>query len=173
MTRYRYEAVSAAGEILIGEMEAETQIAVVESLQNLGHVPLRADIASGSLWSKLGGLDLRPRKGRGLRNLALLTQQLATLLEAGLSLDRALELAQAAMTTRNERECLGNLLNKVRGGSALAEAMAAEPLSFPKFTIGMVRAGEAGASLDTTLRHLAEFLEKSQAARQQIISALI
>jgi general secretion pathway protein F len=61
----------------------------------------------------------------------------------------------------------------VRGGSSLADAMAAQPAAFPKFYIGMVRAGEAGATLDATLRHLGEFLRKSQAARQQVVSALV
>ncbi len=170
--RYRYEAVSAQGELLAGEMEAETQRAVIERLHSLGHVPIRADIASRGALARLLSWEWKPR-ARRIGNLALLTQQLATLLHAGLSLDRALELAQAVTRRQAERDCLAAVLERVRGGSALADAMAAEPASFPKFYIGMVRAGEAGASLDATLRHLAEFLEKSEAARQKIVSALI
>lgn len=170
--RYRYEAVSAAGELVAGEMEAETQAAVIERLQSQGHVPIRADAAARFSLAKLLSLELRPRKAHRLRDLALITQQLATLLHAGLSIDRALELAQSVTPRQAERRCLAAVLEKVRGGSSLADAMAAQAV-FPKFYIGMVRAGEAGASLDSTLRHLAEFLEKSQAARQKVVSALI
>ncbi len=173
MMRYRYEAVSTTGEILAGEMEAETQTAVIEHLQSQGHVPLRAEAASASLLARLAALKFHPRRARPARDLALFTQQLATLLGAGLPLDRALELARSSASKEADRQCLDAILEKVRGGSSLADAMAAQPEAFPKFYIGMVRAGEAGASLDTTLRHLAEFLGKSQAARQQIISALI
>lgn len=173
MMRFRYEAVTAAGEIVAGEMEAETQAAVIARLQNLGHVPLRADAASGSRLSRLMNLELVPRRPRPLRHLALVTQQLATLLHAGLSIDRAIELAQSVTPRKAERDCLASVLDKVRGGSSLAEAMAAQPAAFPQFYIGMIRAGEAGATLDITLKQLGEFLEKSQAARQQIVSALI
>ncbi|MGO8914484.1 MAG: type II secretion system F family protein [Stellaceae bacterium] len=170
--RYRYEAVSAQGELVAGEMEAETQAAVIERLYSQGHVPIRADAASRGALARLLAWEWKPR-ARRFANLALVTQQLATLLQAGLSLDRALELAQTVTPRQAERDCLAAVLEKVRGGSTLADAMAAEPAAFPKFYIGMVHAGEAGASLDATLRHLAEFLEKSQAARQKVVSALI
>jgi general secretion pathway protein F len=173
MMRFRYEAVSAAGERLAGEMEAETRAAVIERLQSLGHVPIRADAAAASLLSGLLTRRFAVRRGKPSRDLPLITQQLATLLHAGLSLDRALELVQTVTPREAEREMLQAILDKVKGGSSLADAMAAEPQAFPKFYIGMVRAGEAGASLDATLRHLAEYLEKAQAARQQVISALV
>jgi general secretion pathway protein F len=174
MMRFRYQAVSAAGELVAGEMEAETQEAVIERLQSQGHVPIRADVASRGALARLLHWEVTARnKKRPVRNLALLTQQLATLIHAGLSLDRALELAQTVTARESERECLAAVLSKVRGGSSLADAMAAQPAVFPKFYVGMVRAGEAGATLDVTLRQLAEFLERSQAARQQVTSALI
>jgi general secretion pathway protein F len=173
VTRYRYQAVAASGEILAGEMEAESQAAVIERLQSQGHVPLRADAAGGWSLARLMSMELAPRRKRALRFLPLVTQQLATLLHAGLPLDRVLELAQTVAPRPFERECLAALLEKVKGGSSLADAMAAQGGAFPKFYIGMVRAGEAGGSLDPTLRQLADFLEKSQAARQKVVSALI
>jgi general secretion pathway protein F len=169
--RFRYEAVSAAGEAIAGEMEAETRAVVIERLQLLGHVPIRAEAAERGL-ARLLAWEWKPR-ARRLKNLPLLTQQLATLLHAGLSLDRALELAQGMATRAAERDCLGAVLDKVKGGSSLADALAAQPAVFPRFYVGMIRAGEAGATLDATLRQLAEFLEKSEVARQKVVSALI
>lgn len=170
--RYRWEAVSAAGEHVAGDMEAESQAAVIERLHGLGHVPIRADAAEGAL-ARLLAWEWRPRRALAPRALVLMTQQLATLLHAGLALDRALELAQAATARRAERDCLGALLDKVRGGGAFADALAAQPAIFPRFYVGMVRAGEAGATLDATLRQLGEFLERSRTAREKVTSALI
>jgi len=173
VTLFRYEAVTVSGETVTGEMEAESQSAVVEYLHGLGHVPIRADSATGSLLARLLAVEVKRRSAPAARDLALLTQQLATLLHAGLSLDRALEIAERVVSRRQDRERLRRILEKVRGGSSLADAMAAQGEMFPRFYLGMVRAGEAGGSLDATLRHLGEFLEKADAAREQIRSALI
>jgi general secretion pathway protein F len=172
MALYRYEAAAASGEVVTGEMDATTQEAVIERLHGLGYVPIRADVAHQGAARRLplvSGLATRRRSARGL---AFLTQQLGMMLQAGLSLDRALEISQSIVPGKTERGILGAVLDKVRSGSTFADALAAQNGYFPTFYIGMVRAGEAGGSLDTTLRQLAELLERSQAAREHIKSAL-
>lgn len=173
MPTFHYEAVTSAGEAVAGEIEAESQSAVIEYLHGLGHVPIRADTTGASLLSRVLAFEFKRSGAPPARDFALLTQQLATLLHAGLALDRALEIAEKVVARPRDRERLRRILDKVRGGSSLADAMAAQSDMFPKFYIGMVRAGEAGGSLDTTLRHLGEFLERADAAREQIRSALI
>lgn len=173
MPTFHFEAVNAAGEAVAGEIEAESQSAVIEYLHGLGHVPIRADTTGKSLLSRVLAFEIKRRGAPPARDFALLTQQLATLLHAGLALDRALEVAEKVVARPRDRDRLRRILDKVRGGSSLADAMAAQADMFPKFYIGMVRAGEAGGSLDTTLRHLGEFLERADAAREQIRSALI
>lgn len=174
MTLYRYEAAAASGELVTGEMDALSQDAVVERLHALGYVPIRADLARSRLLAGLfsGPLPARRRR-RGGGNLVFLTQQLGTLLQAGLSLDRALDIAQSVIEDKADRDCLSAVLEMVRGGSSLADAMTAQNGLFPAYYIGMVRAGEASGSLDLTLRHLTELLERSQAAREQVKSALV
>lgn len=172
MPLYRYQAVAASGDVVTGEMEAATQHAVIELLHGQGHVPIRADLAGGRLLSRLV-LPLRSGVGAKPRNLPLLTQQLGMLLHAGLPLDRAFEIVQRMLPNEAERICVRDLLDRVRGGQSLADAMAGQKSLFPAFYIGMVRAAEAGGSLDATLRHLAEYLERTAAAREQIKSALI
>ena len=172
MALYRYQAAAASGELVAGEMDATTQKAVVERLHNLGYIPIRADIApSGTLFRLPVALSrgLSSKSGRGL---AFLTQQLGMMLQAGLSIDRALEISQSIVPGKAERDCLRAVLDRVRGGSTFADALAAQNGFFPGFYIGMVRAGEAGGSLDTTLRQLAELLERSRAAREHVKSAL-
>jgi general secretion pathway protein F len=170
MPLYRYQAIAASGETVSGEMEAVTQDAVIEALHRLGHVPLRADLANRLSWMAVLRLPTRRSKAP---NLALLTQQLGILLQAGLPLDRVLEIAQRILSGEEERRCLRNILDRVRGGSSLADAMADQPELFPAFYVGMVRAGETGGSLDTTLQHLSEYLERQRAAREQVKSALV
>lgn len=173
MALYRYEAAAASGEVVTGEMEAISQDAVVERLHALGYVPIRADTAQSGLLGRLIPRPLTLRRRGHSASLVFLTQQLATLLQAGLSLDRALEIAQTVITRKAEQDCLRSVLDMVRGGSSLANSLAAQEGLFPAFYIGMVRAGEAGGSLNSTLRHLAELLERSEAAREQVKSALV
>jgi general secretion pathway protein F len=173
MTLYRYEAAAASGELVTGEMEALNQDIVVERLHALGYVPIRADTTEGGALSRFLTRPLTLRRARKPGNLVFLTQQLGMLLQAGLSLDRALDIAQTVVEGKAEREAVRAVLDMVRGGSTLADAMAAQNGLFPPYYIGMVRAGEASGSLDATLRHLAELLERSQAAREQVKSALI
>jgi general secretion pathway protein F len=173
MPLYRYQAVAASGDIVTGEIEAATQQTVIDLLHGQGHVPIRADLAGGRLLQGLTqSLHFRATKPKS-RNLPLLTQQLGILLHAGLPLDRSLEIAQRMLPREEERACLRELLDSVRHGQSLADAMAGQKTMFPAFYVGMVRAAEAGGSLDATLRHLAEYLERTAAAREQVKSALI
>jgi general secretion pathway protein F len=171
MALYRYQAVTASGQLVSGEMEAASQAAVVERLQNDGHVPIRADESADSAWRRALTQPLFVSAGRRIGNLALITQQLALLLHAGLPLDRALEITASILQKRDRAE-IEAVLDSIRSGSSLADAMASRGATFPRFYVGMVRAGETSGSLEATLRHLGDFLEKSQNAREQVKSAL-
>jgi general secretion pathway protein F len=173
MARFHYEAVAASGEVVSGEMDAPSEGAVIERLQALGHVPIRASAGHGARLLHFLSQPLFARGKGKPAELVLLTEQLGMLLHAGLPLDRALEIAQTLVDGARARECLAAVLDRVRGGNSLADAMAAEGNRFPPFYLGIVRAGEAGGSLDGALLQLAEFLQRSQAARDQVKSAMI
>ena len=173
MVLYRYEAVAASGKLVTGEMDAPDRAAIVAELHRQGHVPIRADQAARRNLSGLFTADLLKPRARTQRQLLALTEQLATLLQAGLALDRALDLAQQILTRPVDREVVQTVLDKVRAGSTLADAMAAEDGFFPRFYVGMVRAGEAGAALDGSLRQIADYLRRSLAIAEETKSALI
>jgi general secretion pathway protein F len=101
-----------------------------------------------------------------------LTRELATLLQAGLPLDRALTVLAQLSQAGPVRTMIERLREKVRGGSTLADALSAYPDSFPNFYAGMVRAGEAGGTLDGVLVRLADSLDRAQALKESIRSAL-
>jgi len=180
MAFYQYRAVDAASEIVEGRMEGASKLAIVDQLQALGQVPLSIEEVSASSRSPGGpaGAAARLRLGfsRGRRfsiaSLTLLTRQLAVFLTAGLTLDDALRILEDIFDGTQEKRCLRLLLEKISGGAGLGDAMAAQGDVFPGYYISMVRAGEAGANVATVLERLADYMERSKAAREHIKSAL-
>jgi general secretion pathway protein F len=173
MPRFAYKAVSSEGEVIEGELDAASRQAVVDRLHAQGHVPIRAEESRAAAGK--GRLVMprlfRPRRV-GRKDLVLLTRELATLLEAGLPLDRALTIILELAEPGPVRELVEGVRDRVQGGATLADAMQDAPEVFPNFYAGMVRAGEAGGTLDAVLGRLAETLERAQALRDNVRSAL-
>ncbi len=173
MPRYRYEAVDSAGEVLHDEIEAPTPEAAIEQLRDQGLLPLAVSEARGGLLR--GGLG-QPlfRKSRALsrKSVTTLTQQLANLLHAGMPLDRALTILIGVSEDAQSKTLLERVQEKVRGGSTLADALEVQG-TFSRFYLNMIRAGEAGGALEVVLKRLTDFLERSQALRETVTSALI
>lgn len=169
---FRYKVVTAGAQTLEGRMEAADRPALIDRLHALGHVPLRVDEITRSPLAALFAGAL-PARRLAPRSLALVTGQLATLLRAGLALDEALSIIEELIEDRFEKSCIRGLIEKISAGGTIADAMAAQRNAFPQYCVSMVRAGEAGANLDTVLERLADFVERSQATRAYIISALI
>ncbi|RDI98700.1 type II secretion system protein GspF [Dyella solisilvae] len=172
MTQFRYRAVSAAGEMLQGQMEATSLEEVVSRLQDQGHTPL--DARAAELEGGGSGLAALFRRGQFTGDqLALFTHQLATLLGAGQPLDRALGILMELPEGERAKKLIERVRDRVRGGTPLSQALDDEHGVFPKLYVSLVRAGEAGGSLEETLRRLADYLERSQQLRGSIINALI
>ena len=172
MSQFHYRAVSDAGDILQGEMEAASVEEVIARLQDQGHTPLEAKPANeAGAGGSFGGLLKRgPFTGD---QLAQFTHQLATLLGAGQPLDRALGILMDLPEGERAKKLVERVRDRVRGGAPLSQAFDEEHGVFPKLYISLVRAGEAGGSLEDTLRRLADYLERSQQLRGSIINALI
>ncbi len=188
MAWFSYKAVSASGEVIEGELEAADRRAVVERLRREGHVPIRAEELRGSregggavarrLRSQTGAAPGGGRRvlGRGrvaAKEVAFLTRELAVLLEAGLALDRALSILGTLSSAAGMRGVVERVLERVRGGDSLADALEGEGAVFPSYYAGMVRAGEAGGQLETVLGRLAETLERAQALKESVVTALL
>lgn len=174
MPRYRYEAVDAAGEIQRDELEAPSAEAAIEQVRDLGLLPLAVnEVKSGLL---RGGLLAQPlfskRRALSRKTVTLLTQQLGSLLNAGMPLDRALTILISVSEDEHSKPLLERVQEKVRGGSTLADALEAQGV-FSRFYLNMIRAGEAGGALEAVLKRLTEFLERSQMLRETVTSALI
>jgi general secretion pathway protein F len=155
-------------------MDAPDARAVVERLQRDAYFPIT--IAPHSSRRRLLGLAWPERGRRRIpsRDLVALTQQIATLLEAGLPLDRVLGIQAELAPNPRLRTLMGDVLRSVRSGTSLADALAKHhPRPFSRLYINMVRAGEKGGVLESTLRRLGQFLDESQEFRDALVSALI
>ncbi len=173
MPLFRYKAVDQVGEVVDGEMEASSQSEVIDRLHDLGHVPIRADAVAGA---SLGGLlrkDVFGARRIARRDVASLTRELATLLNAGLPLDQSLEILIDLADRESAKKLLLRLFETVRGGGTLGDAIEAEGEVFPRIYASLVRAGEAGGSLDEVLLRLSEYMEEAEAVRESVKSALI
>ncbi len=171
MPRFTYKAVSPSGEVIEGDIEAASREMVVERLRRQGHVPIRAEPRKAAARPTFTGL-FKPRRVTA-KELVHMTQELATLLQAGLPLDRALSVLGELTRPGPGRAMVGQILGKVRGGATLADALEGYPDVFPNFYCGLVRAGEAGGSLEEVLARLADSLERAQTLRENVRSALM
>ena len=173
MSLYRYKAVSGSGAVVEGEMEARSQSAAIEGLRARDLLPIRADEVGADPAARWLSRDLFARRRVTRRNIALLTRELATLLRAGLALDRALEILIDLSANEPPRRLLARVLDRIRGGASVADAVAAEEGAFPRYYVSMVRAGEAGGTLEQVLGRLADFMDRAQALKASVRSALI
>jgi general secretion pathway protein F len=172
MPLYTYKALNARGEMLDGQMEAASNADVIQRLQEQGHLPVEAKLASEgggeSVWKSL----FKPKPFAGER-LVQFTQQLATLLGAGQPLDRALTILLELPEDEAAKRTLTDVRDAVRGGSSLSTALERQHGTFSRLYVNMVRAGEAGGSMHETLARLADYLERARALQGRVVNALI
>lgn len=173
MPVFHYKSVAESGEVVEGQLEASDQSAVVVRLQRQGQMPLKVEAAGSGFSLDFLKKDISFRSGARPGEITTLTRQIATLLGAGLPLDRALEILLELAGAEQQRRMVGRILDDVRGGATLADALDKEEGSFPVYYRSMVRAGEVGATLEAVLTRLADFMERSQALRANLRSALI
>jgi type II secretion system protein F len=176
MSQFHYQATTPQGKVIEGVMEAPEERTVVARLHDQGYLPLHIALPGQTKpKTALSSLSLPALPSRGAikqRDLLIVTQELATLLAAGLPLDRALSVLTGLAPKEQLKKAIGQILRAVQQGKSLAEALAEYPRIFPPLYVNMVKAGEIGGFLDTALQRLAEYLERSQQAQEEIKSAL-
>jgi type II secretion system protein F len=173
MAVFQYRAADHSGKVVEGVMEAEAENSVVAQLHDMGFIPLRIAMPG----ERLAGAfktdhALFTRRGISQRQLLQFTQEIGTLLGAGLPLDRSLSVLTNLVEGEEFRKIVRLLLEGVRAGKSLSAAMAEHPDHFPKLYINMIRAGESGGVLESVLRHLADYLARSLELKEDIRSAL-
>jgi general secretion pathway protein F len=180
MARFHFRAISGKGETIEGEIEATDQAAVVEQLRQRQQMPVVVQSADARLGaSRRSNLTdwlkqpLFQRSDMRRQDVAVMTRELATLLNAGLTIDQSLTFLINVTGRQAQRRMLTDILESVQGGSTLADALNDHPRVFSTAYVSLVRAGESGNALNEVLSRLAAFLDQSEQLAQQVKSALV
>ncbi len=172
MALYRYKAVTSAGEVVEGQFDVASNDEAVAKIQDAGNIPLEVrEAAGGASGRSFGGLFRR--SAMNATQVLQFTQQMSTLLGAGLPLDRALQIVLELPEAEKARRVIERVRDTVRGGAPLSDGLEAESDVFSKLYVNMVRAGEIGGSLDATLSRLANYLERAKALKESVVNAMI
>jgi type II secretion system protein F len=176
MTTFSYKATDASGRIHKGTLDAADEREVVVKLQAMNCIPIRIESAQGNLGKfSLSGALRMPDFFRRItqRDVLFFTQDLHALLDAGLSMDKALSILIDVAENDKFKEVVAGILKSIEGGNSLSEALANYPKVFSTLYINMTRAGETGGVLPAVLDRLGLFLENSQDLRDYITSAMV
>jgi general secretion pathway protein F len=176
MPQFHYQATTPQGKMIEGVMEAGEERMVVARLHEQGYLPLQIGLPGQTKTkTSLTRMSLPEFSFGGRirqRDLLVLTQELATLISAGLPLDRALSVLHGLTVKEELKKAVGQILRAVQQGKALAEALGEYPKIFPPLYVNMVKAGEVGGFLDAALQRLAEYMDRAQQVQDEIKSAL-
>ena len=172
MTLYHFKAVTRDGETIEEERESPNEMALMMKLQEEGLLPIKIQVAGTGLSSllRLG------RRGNKIshKQVTLFTRELLTLLEAGLPLDRALTvLLDLTAEEADFNAMIGKILDKIKGGAQLSDALEAQGPIFTRFYLNLIRAGEAGGALEVVLDRLSQYLDSSKELKDTVSTAMI
>lgn len=170
MPEFSYKAVKVSGQVVEGVLMADTEPALVAELRQRGFLPIQVHLKGGVVGSRVAFL----RRGRLSSSDRLgFARQLATLVRAGIPLDRSIALSRDLAAKPALREVIGSALKELRSGKSLANSLTSCGDFFPPLYVAMVRAGEASGTLPAVLDRLVEFEEFSDELRSYLVSALI
>jgi type IV pilus assembly protein PilC len=170
MAVFRYSAKDNTGRLISGVIEADTDANVVDRLRDMGFfiTNLERTVERGDVLQSLQGLF-----GIGLKDLAIFSRQFATMVNSGLSLVRTLSILEQQTSNRRLKQIIAQVRVDVEAGRPLSDAMGRHPKAFSTLYVNMVKAGETGGVLDEVLERVATYLEKEQALRAKIKSAMV
>jgi type IV pilus assembly protein PilC len=168
---FEYAVRDKSGKVVKGRIEASNQASVANRLKTMGMAPISiSEVTNTGMAREISIPGFGDRIG--LKDIAILARQMATMINAGLSLIRALSI----LAEQTENKALAKIVSQVRsdveGGASLSSSLGKHPLVFPPLMINMVRAGEVGGFLDGVLVSVAENFESEVKLRGKIKSAM-
>jgi type IV pilus assembly protein PilC len=169
-TTFAFRAMDLAGSASTGELEGESKAQVSEQLRQRGLIVLEVSEKSSS--ADVGEF-LKRFKGVDMRELAIFSRQFATLVASGMPMIRTLHTLEEQTGDDEIREAVAGLRADVEAGSTLEQAMGRHPRVFDRLFRAMVRSGEESGRLEDALDRIAFQVEKTDALRRQVKSALM
>ena len=169
MATYFFRAIASDGKVRTGRLAGDTDRVVARELRKQGLTPVYV----GAEPNKSYALKLPSFAGRRRRDVLFFTQELSTLLNAGVPLDRALSITAELTERATFRSVVLDVLRVLKGGKSLADSLATHSEYFSELYTNMVRAGEASGALAVVFERLSEFERSRDDLRNYIISSMI
>jgi type IV pilus assembly protein PilC len=169
MAAFTYDAINAQGIELSGEIHAPDLTAAREQLQARGLLPqsLSERSASGERGARSAFKKVKPKA------LQVFSRQLATMIEAGVSVVAALVTLEEQTEDKYLREVIAEIRSDVEGGTVLSKAFARHPKVFNRLYVSMIEAGESSGTLDAVLDRAATQIEKENKLRRRVKGAMV
>src|SRR5438105_3815007 len=170
MATFFFRAVASDGKVRSGSLSGDDEKRIARELRQQGLTPIYVGVQpkSASFEIKL------PSFGKGRRrDVLFFTQELSTLLNAGVPLDRALTITGEITERPNFRFIILDILRVLKGGRSMADSLATHPEYFSDLYVNMVRAGEASGSLASIFERLSEFERSRDDLRSYIVSSMV
>jgi len=168
MPQFRYRAVTHAGEIVVGEVEASSREEVVRRIEYLGHLPIDAEVAATGILTRSRRRAEKPPRSR---DVSIFLRQLALLIGAGLTLEAALQ-TLGEDTSKALAGFANGLRASISAGESFAEALERHPSTIDPAYVAMVRVGEASGKLEAVLRAIVEDRTRREVMTDRINSAI-
>ena len=168
-TNYYFRAVASDGKLRTGVVHGETEKWVANELRRQGLTPVYVGVEE----KKSLDLKLPAFRGGHRQDVLYFTQELSTLLNAGVPVDRALSITSELTERATFKSVVQDVIRVLKGGKSLADSLATKPAYFSELYINMVRAGEASGSLAAVFERLAEFERTRDDLRNYIVSSMV
>jgi type IV pilus assembly protein PilC len=169
MPEYNWSARTTAGMIQKGEMNEVNESVVRTKLQKMNFTEIKVWKKPKDLFENIALFQPKVTT----KDVVIFTRQFATMIDAGLPLVQCLEILSSQQENRTFKKILSQVKSSVEGGSTFAEGLKAHPQVFDALFVNLVHAGEMGGILDTILRRLAMFLEKSESLKRKVKGAMV
>lgn len=166
---FTYKVRDKSGQIIEGELDADNTSVVASKLREMGYIPVSIDKKDGGGLKRditIGGNKVKTK------DLAIFSRQFATMINSGLSLLRSLNILAEQTESKKLAETIKEVRNDVETGGSLSASLAKHPKIFSELYVAMVKAGESGGNLDSTLLRIASTIEAQVALTQKIKSAM-
>ncbi len=168
MPSYAYTFKDTTGALRQGSSEAESEAVLARKLQEQGYMVMKIQQVKSAKPKSAGGGFGRVK----LSDLSIFCRQFSTMVDAGVSLVRCLNVLGEQTQSAKLRRVIQDIEQEVQAGQTLSKAMSKYPNVFSNLFVGLIRAGEVGGALEESLQRLSSFLEKDMELRRKVKGAM-
>lgn len=167
MAKYKYRAMNSAGKKIEGSYEAKSKDEVIAIITSNGYYPLMVEKVVERTEIKVDIFEKITTK-----DMSVFCRQLYTMMDAGVSINRALNIMSKQIENKRLRETLVNVEDDVKKGKTLSEAMSKHKDIFPNLLLSMIQSGEVSGNLDTMLLRMSLHFEKETKINNKVKNAM-